>query len=447
MNKSKLFRLERVIAIALGLGAAAGPAMAQTSTGGPTTGSPGAPATREERPDLRPASARAAENYDAVGVPVGSFRLFPDLELDEVYNDNIYATSYGAAGKTGSFIQMIKPSLDLRSDWSNHMLNLFARGSFGLYSASSTEDYYDYGFGADGRFDIQRDWNIYGGGSFNHRHEDRGTPNTVTSAFNPTQYNQLVGNVGYFQKFNRLNFRLDGRIDNYTYFNNGLGPAQGVIQNSDRNRNEFREAARVGYEFSPGYQFWVRGSLNQRQYFTVPDGQGFNRNSNGWDVVGGVTVDFGGITSIEAFVGYIQQSYQDGRFSQVSTPTFGLTGYWNPIRELMIKPFVRRTVEDSALSTAVAYLNTAFGVDASYAVRPNISIEGHGDYAIADYTAFPGITSQRFDQYLTLRAGVLYRPTPNFYVGPTYQYINRNSNQPSSSYDQNMVMLRLGARL
>src|SRR3954464_14622828 len=149
------------------------------------------------------------------------------------------------------------------------MLNLLAKGAFGFYSASSTEDYQDYGFGADGRFDIQRDWNVYGGGSFNHRHEDRGTPNVTTALFTPTTYNQLVGNVGYYQRFNRLNVRLDGRLDNFTYFNNGLGTAQGVITNSDRNRNEFRESARFGYEFSPGYQVWVRGSLNQRQYMTI----------------------------------------------------------------------------------------------------------------------------------------------------------------------------------
>lgn len=441
MNRDKRLGIERVLSVALGMVVLSEAAIAQVPTGvGPTK--------REERPDERPPAARAAENYDASGVPVGSFRLFPDLELNEAFNDNVFATPNGVSGKTASFVQVIKPTLDLRSDWNNHMLNLFAKGAFGFYSASTNLNYEDFSVGADGRFDIQRDWNIYGGGSFSRRHEDPGTPNVTTSSqFSSTVYNQLVGNVGYYQRFNRLNVRIDGRIDNYTYFNNGLGTAQGVIQNSDRNRNEFREAARFGYDFSPGYQVWVRGSLNQRQYMTVPDSQGFNRNSSGWDVVGGVTVDLGGITSLEAFAGYVQQNYVDSQFQQVSVPTFGLTGYWNPMRELMVKPFVRRTIEDSALSTAVAYINTAFGADVTYNVRPNISLEAHGDYAIADYLAFPGVASQRNDQYLTLRAGLLYRPTANFYVGPTYQYLHRNSNQAASEYDQNLVMLRLGARL
>jgi hypothetical protein len=40
-----------------------------------------------------------------------------------------------------------------------------------------------------------------------------------------------------------------------------------------------------------------------------------------------------------------------------------------------------------------------------------------------------------------------YLLTANFYVGPTYQFIHRTSNQFNADYDQNIVMLRLGARL
>jgi hypothetical protein len=440
MNRDRRLGLERILVAALGLVVIGGTAQAQM-----TPGAVNRPAPTGDRPNAGDVLNPAGESYDVKGMPIGSFRLFPDLELNEIYNDNIYATPNTAA-PTASFVQLVKPTLDLRSDWSNHMLNLFARGALGFYSASSILNYQDFSAGFDGRVDIQRGWNVYGGASWSRRHEDPGSPNVATFVAQ-TIFNQLAANVGYYQEFNRLNVRLDGRLDNYVYFNNGLNPAQGVIQNSDRDRTEFREAARFGYEFSPGYQVWTRGSLNQRTYVTVPDGSGFNRNSTGWDIVGGVTVDLGGITSFEAFAGYLQQNYQDSRLQTISAPMFGLTGYWNPIRELMIKPFVRRTIEDSALTTAASYISTGFGTDVTYQVRPNIQLDAHGDYSIADYGFFPGVTSQRYEQYLTLRAGVLYRPTANFYIGPSYQYLHRDSNQPNSTYGQNMVMLRLGARL
>jgi hypothetical protein len=417
------------------------PVQAQT-TG---TGAPGQPGPRLERPDERSPTARAAEDFDALGVPVGSFRLFPVLELDEVYNDNIYAAP-NSVGKTASFIQLIKPTLDLRSDWSSHMLNFIARGNFGFTAANSTENYQDFSFGTDGRFDIQRDWNVYGGLSFNRLHEDRGTPNVVTSAFEPNKYNLLSSNVGYYQAFNRLSVRLDARLDNYSFVNSGPGPSAGVLFNGDRDRTELREALRIGYEFSPGYQVWARGSLNQRTYTNTLDSLGFTHNSSGYDVVGGVTVDFGGITSMEAFVGYLQQTYRDPRYPTVQGVSFGLTGYWNPLRELMVKPFVRRTIDDSTFLNTAAFINTALGVDVDYRARPNIKVEGHFDYSTADYSV-SSPTAARYDQYYTFRAGVLYNPTREFFVGPTYQYIHRTSTAINSEYDMNLIMLRLGARL
>jgi hypothetical protein len=431
-----------VVALALG-GSFVGEVFAQTMG----TGNPGQPAPRPEREDPRSKPAIQSENYDPKGVPLGSFRLFPTLELDEIYNDNIYAVP-AATGKTGSFIQQVVPGLDLRSDWNVHMLNVYAKGALGFYSTdSSFNNFQDISVGADGRIDIQRDWNVYGGGSWNRRHEERGSPNAVATAGLPvTIYNQTVGNIGYYQKFNRFSVRADGRVDNYVYFDNGLGPAQGVIPNSLRNRNELREALRLGYEFLPGFEAWVRGGANQRMYSQL-DSSGLNRNSSGFDGVGGVLIDLGGITSVEVFAGYTYQQYQSWQFSNISTPTFGLAAYWNPVRELWVKPFVRRTVEDSSLTTSAAYVSTSGGLDINYNFRPNVRLEAHGDYAVADYAAQAGTIGTRYDQYWTFRAGAQYFFTENFYLGPSYQFITRNSNQAGSGYDQNVVMLRLGARL
>lgn len=442
MNRREQLRRGGIAAAFLGVCVASVSAEAQI-----VPGAVGQPQQRQDRPDNRSPVAIAAENYDPKGVQIGSFKLFPELELDEVYNDNIYAVPT-ADGKTGSFVQVIKPTLDLRSDWSVHMLNAYAKAGFGLYGVDGPfNNYQDVSVGSDGRFDIQRDWNIYAGGSWNRRHEERGAPNTVTTSTLPiTVYNQAIANIGYFQKFNRFSARLDGRLDNFNYFNNGLGPNQGVITNSDRNRNEWREALRLGYEFSPGFEVWVRGATNQRIYYGL-DNTGQNRGSTGFDVVGGVTVDFGGITSVEAFAGYLQQNYFNSAFQNVSTPTFGLTGYWNPIRELWVKPFVRRTVDDSALTSSAAYISTAGGLDVNYHMRPNIRLDGHADYAVADYQSVAGTPGNRYDQYWTFRAGVMYLPTPNFFVGPTYQFLMRDSNQPNSSYNQNLIMLRLGTRI
>ncbi|MFO1086503.1 MAG: outer membrane beta-barrel protein [Reyranellaceae bacterium] len=412
-------------------------------------GAVGQPTQRPERPDDRPpAAVRQAENYTTKDIPVGSFRLYAGLEADQSFNDNIYATS-PATGTVPAFIEVISPSFSLKSDWSNHMLNLFAMGRIGLYSIdSSLNNYQDVSVGGTGRFDIQRNSNVYGGASWNRMHEVIGAPNTPTAPGIPvTVFNLTSANVGYFQKFNRLSARLDGRFDNYAYQDNGLGPAQGVLPNTDRNRSEWREALRLGYEFTHGYEVWARGSLNQRRYFQT-DSTVLDRSSNGFDFVAGVLLDFGSITSMELFAGYMQQNYVSGQFGTISAPTFGLRGYWNPMHDLMVKPFVRRVVEDSAFINSAAFISTSAGLDINYLMRPNIQIDSHASYAIADYTATSGGTpGTPYEQYVTLRIGAVYFPTENFYVGPSYQFIHRTSNQFNSNYNQNLIMIRMGARL
>jgi hypothetical protein len=436
--------------LALAFVACSAGAMAQTPAG-PLVAQ--APVVQPGPPTLNPSyqtpNEREAENYAPRGVRVGTFLLFPSLELDEMYDDNIFINSTSGTTpqqQTGSFIQIIKPSVELRSEWAKNMLNFYARGAFGFYTAAPGLNFQDLSVGTDGRLDIKQTANIFGGASFNRLHEALGTPNAPTNFNQVNYYNQISANAGYFQQFGKIRTTLEGRLDNYNFTNNGLGPAQGVIFNSDRDRTEFHESFRVGYEFLQGYEIWTRGSLNQRVYVTNPDALGFFHNSTGWDLVGGFSVAISSITSLEFFAGYLQQNYVDPAFATVAIPTFGLTGYWSPTRQILVKPYVLRTVDDTSLGNASGYIDTTGGVDVTYDFRPNIKIQGHADYTSADYNTVAGSLG-RLDQYYTFRGGVLYSPTEHFFIGPTYQFEHRTSNQAGLDFNDNQIMLRLGAQL
>ena len=111
-----------------------------------------------------------------------------------------------------------------------------------------------------------------------------------------------------------------------------------------------------------------------------------------------------------------------------------------------MRPFIQRTVSDAGLTNAAAYLSTSGGVDVDYKFRPNVKFSAHGDYAVADYSVISQ-SSTEYDQYLTLRAAVMYSPNDTFFIGPSYQYLTKTSNLANSNYNQNLVMIRLGAHL
>src|SRR5207253_791139 len=75
-----------------------------------------------------------APNQDELGITLGSFKLYPTLDIRAGYDTNVFAQPAGQ--QVGSTYEVVRPSLDLRSDWSNHMLNVSAFGLVGFYNSA-----------------------------------------------------------------------------------------------------------------------------------------------------------------------------------------------------------------------------------------------------------------------------------------------------------------------
>src|ERR1700704_136768 len=119
------------LAMSLGWAAWSTPSFGQASETQPVT-SPGIspPPPGEAQPDNVPADSE-------LGIPLGSFRLFPTLDVRAGYDTNVFASSAGQ--QTGSAYEAIRPSLDVRSDWNNHMLNFGGYGAFGFFNSAATQ--------------------------------------------------------------------------------------------------------------------------------------------------------------------------------------------------------------------------------------------------------------------------------------------------------------------
>jgi hypothetical protein len=86
-----------------------------TSSFGQVTSPVISPAVPSEAPDNVPPTT------EELGIPLGSFRLYPTLDIRAGYDTNVFAQPAGQ--QTGSAYEAISPSLQVRSDWNNHMLN------------------------------------------------------------------------------------------------------------------------------------------------------------------------------------------------------------------------------------------------------------------------------------------------------------------------------------
>lgn len=389
-----------------------------------------------------PAHAQNAPSETELGIRLGSFVLFPTLELLAGYDSNAFGQSVNGRG---SLVGIIKPSLALRSDWNNHMLNVAASGAFGLYASGGTSNYFDAAVSVDGRLDIMTNWYATGGASFERLHEAyRIAPGGFAINDDYSYFNRYSGSVGLFQRFNRLFYHATAGVAAYRFDTVPVAP--GALLAGSRDRVEFTEALRLGYELFDGIDFWGQGSLNQRRYDRQVNEFGQDRDSTGWSIAGGATVDLGGISKIEGFGGYTRQSYTN--LGDTSTLTFGLSGIWNPYAPLFIKPGFTRSINETGTGLYKNYVSTLFSLDATYDVRSDIKLSGGLLYGISDYQSAPGIAApQRNDNIYRALVDVTYSFRPQFYVGTSYEFLAVRSNVAGGSSDRHIVLLKVGGRI
>ena len=380
-----------------------------------------------------------------LGIPWGSFRLYPTLDVRVGYDTNVFASPAGQ--QSGSAYEAIRPSLDVRSDWNNHMLNFGAYGAFGFYNSATSQNYQNFGFNTDGRFDIYRDWNVTASAAFTGTTEALGTPD-VSQAQAPSVVYAVPLNLGMYQRFNRLFYQANAsatglRYSDYSQLNTNALPA------GSRDRNLFGESLRTGYELRDGFDVWVQGALNQRRYLQYVNIAGQQRDSDGWTVTGGSTLDLGGISKLEGFVGYSQQNYFSTGVN-TGAVVFGLVGAWNGYQPLTVRPFVVRSINETVYTNYQDYVSTTIGAEFGYTIHSDWQLNAGASVSLLDYTPVPGATGafQHTDDFYRVSLGLLYAFQPQLQIGPLYEFSAGNGPDPNTSqnFTRHVIMLRFVAK-
>jgi len=379
---------------------------------------------------------RPRPEYDPIGLRAGSFLIFPSTELSETYNSNIYAEN---TNETDDFITELRPDIRVRSDWNNHALNANVFVHSGHYAQNTDENYTDYGVGLDGRLDVTRVANIFGGAGARHLHEDRGSPDDVRGV-EPTEYDRYDANLGGNYKPNRIGITVEGTWRRLEY-DNVMTSTGAVVDNSDRDRDVFGQRVRVGYDVSPGYTAFVQGSLNQRKYDITPDSNGFDRDSDGWTLNAGVEFKLTNLVAGEVYAGYMEQNYNDAALESNSNMDFGGRLLWSVSQLTTVHADVARQVVETTSAGSSGYLATTTRIGVDHELMRNVLVGATAAYTNNDYDGI-----NRDDNVWHLGVKGKYLINRNFYTGAQAGWTDRDSDAANQSYDQYVVGAFIGAQ-
>ncbi|HYH39351.1 MAG TPA: outer membrane beta-barrel protein [Azospirillum sp.] len=411
----------------------------------------GMPASAQELERGETVLQRRRPEVEQLGVRAGSFNFLPRLEVGETYDSNVFLTDNNTRS---DWVFVVRPSLDIRSDFTNHALNFSASGDFGRYHEYASENYSDYRLDLNGRYDIARETALSGGVFHRRLHEGRSDPDVFTQGqgtstrgtfyTEPVTYYVSGGEAALTQGFNRIRARLSGTVANYSY--NDVQSQLGKVSLDDRDRWEYGTALRVGYDLGTGIQPFVQGGYTRTNYRRATDFAGRDRDSNGYELVAGTTLDLTGLITGEVYAGWLSKRYTDARMKDFSGIALGGQLNWAVTQLTTISGRVSRQVRETdttqggVLATSYARTIGAIGVD--HELLRNLLLNGRLQWRQDDFASI-----ERTDNVYTAGAGATYLINRNFYLTGGYTYETRKSNVSGLDYKDNLVFLRVGAQM
>lgn len=396
---------------------------------------------------------RPRPELDALGIQAGPWFFYPRMEVDEAYNDNIFAVP-SSLGKASDWITALAPSFDLKSNFPTNALNLSAGAIVSEYAQHSNFDTQDAFATADGRLDVDNVHDFHGTIHIARSHLDPGSPLIPGFATGPVQYSTYNATAGFEQTRLRVNYSADLAVTR-TEYESAIGTNGVVLPESGLNNNTYEATLQTSYEFITNFRGFVRGAYNIQRYdheTLVGPGLTFapRPDSQGYRVDAGVRVNLTGVTYAEIYAGYLWQDYSASQYGTVSGIDAGANVVWNPTTLTSVTLKGERTVEDVAaqvIGAAVspALLHSSAGLSVDHELLRNVLLNANASYFNDQYQ---GINQTNNDY--TLGAGAKYLLNRHLYLGATYTYQRQLTSGNGAfgifPFSRNIFMLRLSTQ-
>ncbi len=389
--------------------------------------------------------AGGAPGGDELGITMGSFRLYPGLDITTSYDSNAFAQN-ASGGTTPSLSTVISPNLALRSEWLNHSMNILLGGGFGFYQSAPTQNYQNYFLIVDGRIDIRQDWTLTYSTGYRRATEALGTPN-VAFAQAPTVDESIPISLSTRKQFNRVAVEA-GASATRAWFTDFSTITSSGLDAQSRNRTSFEEHINFSYDFSDDVTLSIGPSISQTKYDQSVDSVGQNRNSSALGLNVGGTWRINPTSVLTGSVGYMTNS-SEGGLGTTSAYVFNIGGSWDGIPFLTLRPSLSRAITETALSAYRNTTTTTLGLDFSYEILPEWTMVGGVSYGASEYNPIDGLGSTPRTDYFSRGAlGFLYSFRPQLSIGPLFEYTQGSSTDSTAgpSYNRQLFSIRLSAK-
>lgn len=379
---------------------------------------------------------RRHPEYDPAPVKLGSFTMLVKAGDRLSYDSNIFADD---RNRQSDMINMLTGVIEARSDWSRHQLRAYAQGQRVDYLNNSDQSYDLFGFGAGGRFDASSAVNVQAGGQYGRNVLSRSSGRSSIVSQNQILYDQLTGFVG--AAYGARDLHVSGQMHYVGQrFRDGITSPGGFEQYDDLDTLRWR--ARADYSVAGTTTIFLEGTISENRYKNVASVQPA-RDSNNREVVIGSRMEISPLWRGEISVGRIEQDFRSSIYRDIDDVAYHAGLSFLPSRLLTFEARADRSVTDSAIISAGAFVSNAYQLRADYEMRRNIIVSAAADYA----TDVLRGGDLRYKRYVA-RLGARYRPSRALGVDAGYEFTKRDADGsfPARQFDAHRLSVALSYR-
>lgn len=360
--------------------------------------------------------------FAPTGFRLGTYDVNVSLEQAFGYSDNV---SEQVGGSGGGFSETTIDA-DITSNWSRHQWQTNINGSYRKPFDDKEIEQPQLQVDTALRLDLIDGYTLTTSGFYNISTQGFTSSTLAPGAVdNPIQEN-WGGGVELQRTDRKLQLTLRGDVDRDEFQPSELGG--GIIQNEgDRNNNEYRITARVGYEISPALTPYIEGAYAIRDFDQELDRNGNQRDSDIFDIRGGLEIDLGEKLTGEIAIGYVNESFDDPALEDLDAFTVNGQINYSPQRDTQIGLTLGTQTNDSIITDDNGSIIYNARIDVDRQINQRFSVNAFAD----------GQIETNDDNNTTLQAGIGTQYWVNRFMAITSQvdYLRFSTDAPGTDFE------------
>ncbi len=370
---------------------------------------------------------RARPDYDALGVPLGQFNVFPRLGVGVGYTSNVLPNS---PDKRSDEFLVVSPEVRIVSDWTRHLVSLETGLDATRYRSTTNRNQNEWHVYARGRYDIREGAQVNGDVQIERRFE---TPFSGAIASDLSVLSSYVRSYGALRgdyQTGQARALLSADFSHFTF--SPIERSGVTIEQTDRDRSIARLTAQGEYALTPSTSVFGRVGYDRNSYDrALLNGQP-NRDANGYRANIGINVDLSSLLRGTVSVGYLNRDYDSSIYKNVSGIAAELEVEYF-YSELTTATFdASRTIQDTTLGGIGAYFDNRVSGRVDHELLRNLILTAGAAYT---YQTYVYTTSK--NKVFRADAGARYLATRLYSLETNISYTKRTETGRANGRDFN----------